>query len=166
MKRIVIAAALLASSLASRGQSPMADQAVCARQAQKVYREEIIQFTRNSPGADGSFTSHYNPTLGHCFVKIFEMTDGFPLEVRETVTDAFEGVMVARFAGRQNTLQDQRENRALIPEICEVAGSDLRYEKDFTDYSGILTGGTFVMAGTLKNRAEFEAEVLAAYGVQ
>jgi hypothetical protein len=157
MKHIFTVAALLAGTLAARGQSPMEDQAHCHIQAQRVYRTEIAEFVRNNPGADGSFTSHYNPTLEHCFVKIEETTDGFPGEVREIVKDAFEGTQVAWFVGRQ----DPKDMRLMIPEVCQVAGNDLRYESDLkSDY------GDGHLAGSLKGRAEFKAAVLAAYGVQ
>jgi hypothetical protein len=120
----------------------MADQAVCAQQAAKVFRIEKMSFLHNNPDEDAesiSFTSHYNPALGHCFVEIHE---GMDSRDRWTVTDAFEGAEVALYVAERNDHSDPKESRWMVPVICTVAGKHL------------------------KTYDEWEAAVIAAYGIQ
>ena len=46
------------------------DQAKCAKQAEKVFEAEKVDFKVNSPEGHISFTSHYNSKLGHCFERL------------------------------------------------------------------------------------------------
>jgi hypothetical protein len=114
-RTFAIFAAFLTFGMLARCQSPMADQAVCAQQAQKVFRIEKMEFRHkvDDPDALISFTSHYNPTLGHCFVEISEVYGDYPIENSITVTDAFEGVQVAWYVKRQDTTV-----------VCTVTGKD------------------------------------------
>jgi hypothetical protein len=134
MKKLILGALLIAP--AAWGQvASLDDQAKCANQAEKVFRGREAQIKSQDPDADPSFTSHYNPKLGSCFVDIFEGPDPL-VEFRDYVMNAFEGTEVASL-----TFMPDPKN---VPEVkilhCEVRGTDCRSRKEFYDQLAMQLG--------------------------
>lgn len=97
MKRVLIIAALLTATSAWGQMASLDDQAKCAKQAEKVFEAEKVDFKVNSPEGHISFTSHYNSKLGHCFEEISLVPDGDPISRLSGVTDAFERTVFASY---------------------------------------------------------------------
>ena len=100
MKRILTIAAVLTVGLSAWGQvASLDDQAKCAGQAEKVFKQEARSYRSNGGDGDITFTSHYNSTLGHCFVTLTKVAASSPGDLNVDVRDAFEGSSTARFWG-------------------------------------------------------------------
>jgi hypothetical protein len=106
MKRVLIIAALVTATSAWGQMASLDDQAKCAKQAEKVFEADKVDFKVNSPEGHISFTSHYNSKLGHCFVEINAVPDGDPISRLAGVTDAFERTVFASYWAVQKTSQN------------------------------------------------------------
>jgi hypothetical protein len=93
LKRILITTALLAVGPPVWGQvASLDDQAKCSKQAERVFQSQ-----RNDSITYADFTSHYNPKLGMCVVRIKVETSD-PKGYIVTVKDAFENVTLGMYA--------------------------------------------------------------------
>jgi hypothetical protein len=138
MKHLFTVAALLAGTLSAWGQvASLDDQAKCAKQAEKVFEEQRTDFRLNSPEGQISFTGHYNPKLGRCFVEISAVPDGVRVHHLSGVYDAFERAVFASYWAVQNTNENQSDTL-----LSCVVGETHCHSRD-----------------------EFEALVLAKYGL-
>lgn len=118
MNRILIIVALLTADLSAWGQkvASLDDQAKCAEQAEKVFKSEV-QLLGSNPDAEAGFTSHYNPKLGMCVVRIGKGVRFNTNEVK--VEDAFENVIVAWYVGSPYVDHP-------TPALCEISNSKFR----------------------------------------
>jgi hypothetical protein len=137
MKRLFIITALLTSSSAWGQVASLDDQAKCAKQAEQVFDSDRTDFKVNNPELQMSFTSHYNPKLGRCFVEISAVPGGSRVNHMSTVYVAFERAVFASYWAVQNTNQNQSDTLL----SCAVGEAHCH------------------------SRAEFEALVLAQYGL-
>jgi hypothetical protein len=127
VKPILVALLLGSNGLLARGQlASLNDQAKCAQQAERAYRTEARSFRSYNPEADVTFTSHYNPKLGSCFVEISESTDA---ESRLKVRNAFEGATLASFTKQLDPVNPV-EPKFLY---CDVDGKTCHSETEFDE---------------------------------
>jgi hypothetical protein len=130
---LILLASFLAAGLSAWGQAAsLDDQAKCSKQAEWVFQSQ-----RNDSITYADFTSHYNPKLGMCVVRIKVETSD-PKGYIVTVKDAFENVTLGMYA---NTFPWQDINKG--------AG-------------GITVDGKYQSCGSL---IEFNALAQRSYGI-
>ena len=88
----------------------LAQQKMCDEQAGKKFRE-------NGPGTYDSYTSHYDPTVNVCYVRVDSLPAGkFPV-ISDVVYDAFGGRIYANFMWINSRNKPAFE---VAPSQCEI----------------------------------------------
>jgi hypothetical protein len=88
----------------------LAQQKMCDEQAAKKFRE-------NGHGDLDSYTSHYDPTVNVCYIRV-HVVAGNPINVTDVVYDAFGGRVYAEYSSWINS--QNKAYREFSPTICTI----------------------------------------------